>query len=130
MHVKVVYESVKFIVPFKVSPKMSISKLSQIITQKYMSEFGATKFKIVELRTLDGFLLSMDDQVEDIINNGDILQISNSENYLKANLPLCSLDWYLIERNDLKDKLAKTICVGKHQYNKVSEFFLTFLVVY
>jgi hypothetical protein len=119
MHVKVVYESIKFVVPFKIVPKMTISKLSQIITQKYISEFGATKFRIVELRTIDGFLLSMEDLVEDILQNGDIIQITNSDAYLKANIPLCSLDWYLIERKDLKDKLSKKISVGKHQYNKV-----------
>eukprot|EP01080_Neovahlkampfia_damariscottae_P009605 gene9605-1807_t len=119
MHVKVIYDKQRFIVPFKSTNKLTIQKLSELIKTKYMSEYGVQEFKILELTTVDDFILNMDDLTEDIIQNGDVIKITTIPEFFKKNAPLCVTEWHKITREDLKDKLSKGIGIGKHQYNKL-----------
>lgn len=85
MHVKVTFGDEKIVLPLKNTKGMTISKLIEQIRSKFAKEHGKHNLYIPQLTTVDQYVFSPDDLVEDVIFDGSAIIAVTQEQFRAKN---------------------------------------------
>ncbi len=86
MKVKVVFGDCRLVVPCAAYSEKNVGALMEIISARLQTHLGNPKLRIKELWTNDGFFLHQNDQVDQVVDDGCILNALDYSTWLQQNL--------------------------------------------
>jgi len=116
MKVKVAFAGARLVIPCG-NPKDKVERLVEAINARFRSHLGDPTLRVQELTTADGFLINVQDTIEQVIDDGAQLHALDYATWLQATLPnLSRVHW--VARSDYAEGCSRPPLryaeVGKH----------------
>ena len=111
----------KFVFVIESPSHKTIDELIRIL-QKYINQqFLNNQLELVQLTTIDGFLLSKSDKCSDVLKDNDHILCIDMKAFVQGAYSTLDLDnlWLELKQHDASDDEEKYIQIGLNQFSKL-----------